>query len=136
MSKFFYHGGALPNYDISSIDVLRLSIKQQNKNNSYVGFYMYDALNYAIEFAYKENERTNTTLKGVLVLELEDDLKVVEVKPMAITRIRKEDIIELANNGYDLIKGKVLNKIEYVLINKDKVKNTMFMPINEDIKTR
>ena len=46
-----------------------------------------------------------------------------------ITRLNQDTIKNLQEQGYDLIKGKVLSKTEYVLLNKDKIKNIEFIPV-------
>ncbi len=124
----FYHGGAEPSFTLDELDVLRKSQKQQNQNNSYVGFYMYgkDDRESAFNYAEQENQRNNTTTKGVLKLILDGNVNIFQMPSFSITRITKEQIIELQQQGYDLIRGKMLGKTEYVLINKDKIKNMSF----------
>lgn len=124
----FYHGGAEPSFTLDELEVLRKSQKQQNKNNSYVGFYMYGKQDResAFNYAEYENKRNNTTIKGVLKLILDSNVNVFQMPPFSITRITKEQILELQQRGYDLIAGKMLGKTEYVLINKDKIKHISF----------
>ena len=116
MSKSFYHGGVNSDFTISSIDIVRPAIKQQNKNNSYVGFYMYGEENRDDAFRYAEVGN-----KSVVKLNMKDDLKIYELPPFTITRITKEQIQRFQNLGYDFVCGKMLGKMEYVLLNKEKI---------------
>lgn len=124
----FYHGGAEPTFTLEQLDVLRKSQKQQNRNNSYVGFYMYSEQDRdgAFHYAEQENQRNNTTTKGVEKIVLDGNVNIFQMPPFSITRITQKQIAELQQLGYDLIAGKMLGKTEYVLINKDKIKSMSF----------
>lgn len=128
----FYHGGAEPDFDITKLDVLRSSQKQQNSSNSYAGFYMYGEQNHddAIKYAQQENSLKNTSTKGVVKITMPSDLKVYTVPPFSITRITKDQIRQLQQQGYDLIAGSMLGKTEYVLLNKDKIINMEFQTVD------
>lgn len=127
----FYHGGADSEFDISKLDVLRSSQKQQNGNSSYVGFYMYGEQNYedAIKYAIQENEIKNTDKKGIVKITMPSDIKVYNVPPFTITRITQAKIQQLQEQGYDVIAGNMLGKTEYVLLNKDKIIDMQFQPL-------
>jgi hypothetical protein len=131
----FYHGGASPNFTLDDLDILKLSEKQQNSSNSYAGFYMYSEKDKesAYHYAEQENQRKNTTNKGILEIKLDSNLKMFEVPPFSITRITKDTIESLQKQGYDIIFGKMLGKTEYVLINKDKVKSMEYKSLEEKI---
>ncbi len=134
--KVFYHGGVKPNFDISKIDIYRKSEKQQNDNKSYVGFYMYgeDDLLKAQEYAIQENKLTKSSDRGVAKIEMKDDLRIYTLPPFTITRLTKEQLQDLKQQGYDLVCGKMLGKYEYVLLNKSKIINLEFKSL-EDIET-
>ena len=51
------------------------------------------------------------------------------VPPFTITRITPEQIQQLQQQGYDVIAGNMVGKTEYVLLNKDKVIDMKFQPI-------
>jgi len=132
----FYHGGASSDFNIDKLDVTRLSEKQQNNSNSYAGFYMYDENNKtgAYHYAEQENNRKHTNDLGVVKLYIDPNLKIYDYNEhhsdmFGITRLSQNTIKELMEQGYDLIKGKVLSKTEYVLLNKDKIKNIEFIPV-------
>ena len=127
----FYHGGAEPDFDISKLDVLRSSQKQQNSSNSYAGFYMYGEQNKedAMKYARQENALKNTTTKGVVAITMPSDIKIYTVPPFTITRITPEQIQQLQQQGYDVIAGNMVGKTEYVLLNKDKIIDMKFQPI-------
>lgn len=124
----FYHGGAEPTFNIEQLDVLRPSQKQQNANGSYAGFYMYSEKDREGAFHYSEQENSikGTKTKGVVKLTLDSNLKIYEVPPFSITRLTQEQIVALQQQGYDLVCGKVMSKTEYVLLNKDKIKEMKF----------
>lgn len=127
----FYHGGAEPDFDISKLDVLRGSQKQQNGNNSYAGFYMYGEQNHddAIKYAMEENSLKNTNTKGVVAITMPSDIRVYNVPPFTITRITPEQIQQLQQQGYDVIAGSMVGKTEYILLNKGKIINMQFQPL-------
>lgn len=131
---YFYHGGVESDFDISQLDVLRKSQKQQKKTTDYAGFYMYGEQNYedAVLYAIQENELKNTDTKGVVKISMPSDIKIYHVPPFTITRITKEQIEQLQQQGYDLIAGSMLGKTEYVLLNKDKIIDMQFQSL--DIK--
>lgn len=135
--KIFYHGGINKNFSISDIDIYRPAEKQQNKNNSYVGFYMYDEDNYvgSINYAIQQNEIKDTSDKGVAKIVMNDNLQVYEVPPFSITRLTMEQLKELKKQGYDIVKGKMLNKYEYVLLNKAKIINLQYMNLEECLES-
>lgn len=126
MSISFYHGGVNSDFTVDSVDVLRTAVKQQNKNNSYVGFYMYGEENRDGAFKYAESGN-----KNVVKLNMEDDLKIFEVPPFSITRITGEQVERLQSLGYDLIGGKMLGKMEYVLLNKNKIQSFEILSMND-----
>lgn len=127
----FYHGGVEPDFNINSLDVFRRSEKQQNSNNSYVGFYMYDENNYdsAEKYAKQENKLKKTNIKGVVSITMPIDINVYMLPPFTITRITLEQLKHFKELGYDVIAGRMLGKIEYVLVNKDKIIDMQFIPI-------
>lgn len=131
----FYHGGAEPDFDIEKLDVLRTSEKQQKRNTDYAGFYMYGEQNYqdAIKYAQQENSLKNTSTKGIVKITMPSDIKVYTVPPFSITRITKEQLQQLQQQGYDVIAGSMIGRTEYVLLNKDKIINMEFQPL-ENIK--
>lgn len=132
----FYHGGASSDFNIDKLDITKPSEKQQNTNNSYAGFYMYDETNAkdAYHYAEQENNRKHTNDLGIAKLSIDPNLKIYNYNEhhsdmFGITRLNQETIKQLQEQGYDLIKGKVLSKTEYVLLNKDKIKNIEFIPV-------
>lgn len=133
----FYHGGASSDFNIDSLDVTKPSEKQQNSSNSYAGFYMYDESNKtaAYDYAVQENNRKNRNDLGVVKISINPDLKIYDYNEhhsdmFGITRISQDMIKQLQEQGYDIIKGKVLSKTEYVLLNKNKITNLDFIPID------
>ena len=124
----FYHGGAEPTFTIEHLDVLRKSQKQQNQSNSYAGFYMYSEQDRdgAFHYAEQENQRSKTSSKGVMKIVMDGNVNVYQVPPFSITRITQEQLMQLQQQGYDLIAGKMLGKTEYVLLNKGKIKGMSF----------
>ena len=134
----FYHGGVEQDFDESQIDILRKSFKQQNSHNSYVGFYMFDEENFdmAVRYANQENALKQTNTKGVLKVVMSEDVNICWLTPFTITRVTEEQIINAKVQGYDLIAGTMLNSVEYVLVNKDKIIKTEFIPLDkvEDYK--
>ena len=129
----FYHGGVDPDFDIEKLDVLRTATKQQKGNNNYAGFYMFGEENYedAVKYAIRENSSKNTITKGVVKITMPSYIKIYNAQSFSITRITKEQIIELQKQGYDVIAGNMLGKTEYVLINKEKVMNMEFQKIDQ-----
>ncbi len=127
----FYHGGVEPDFDISQLDVLRSSQKQQKGTSDYAGFYMYSEQNHedAIKYAIQENGLKNTDTKGVIKISMPSDIKVYTVPPFTITRITKEQIERLQQHGYDVIAGSMLGKTEYILLNKGKILDMQFQPL-------
>lgn len=132
----FYHGGAVSDFNIDNLDITRPSEKQQNSNKSYAGFYMYDESNIldAYHYAEQENDRKHRNDLGVIKLYLDSNLKIYDYNEhhsnmFGITRMTKETIKNLQKEGYDIIRGRVLSKTEYILLNKDKVNNIEFIPI-------
>lgn len=126
MSVSFYHGGVNRDFTVNNINVLRPAIKQQNKNNSYVGFYMYGEENRDDAFRYAESGN-----KNVVKLNMDNDLKIYELPPFTITRLTGEQIQKFQDLGYDLVCGKMIGKMEYVLLNKDKIESMEIIPISE-----
>ncbi len=129
MSRSFYHGGVNSDFTINSIDIVRPAIKQQNKNNSYIGFYVFGEENRDAAFRYAEVGN-----KNVVKLNMNDDLRIYELPPFTITRITKEQIQRFQDLGYDMICGKMLGKMEYVLLAKDKIESMEIIPFNERYK--
>lgn len=136
----FYHGGVESDFTIDQLDLLRPSQKQQNKNGSYAGFYMYGEENYkdAIHYAEQENSIKNTTSKGVVKITMKGELKKYEIPSFSINRITQEQIMNLQQQGYDLIYGKVPgvngSKTEYVLLNKEKINSIEFIPLQKKLE--
>ena len=132
----FYHGGVEPDFNLSQLDVLRSSQKQQNSNSSYAGFYMYGEQNHddAVKYAIQENNLKHTTTKGVVKITMPRDIKIYNVPPFTITRITASQIQQLQQQGYDLIAGSMLGKMEYVLLNKEKIINMQFEPLENKIE--
>lgn len=137
----FYHGGASSDFNITKLDVTRLSEKQQNSSNNYAGFYMYDESNKvaAYNYAEQENNRKHRDDLGVIKIYLDPNLKIYDYDEhhadmLGITRIKQDMIKELMEQGYDLIKGKMLSKTEYILLNKNKIQNMEFVPIEINLE--
>ena len=130
----FYHGGVEPDFDIDKLDVLKTAVKQQNENNDYSGFYMFGEENYedAVKYAIRENSSKKTTTKGVVKITMPSDIRVYTVPSGSITRITKEQIQELRRQGYDVIAGNMLGKMEYVLLNKEKILNMEFQALKQE----
>ena len=130
----FYHGGVEPDFDIDKLDVLKTAVKQQKGNNDYSGFYMFGEENYedAVKYAIRENSSKNTTTKGVVKITMPSDIRVYNVPSFSITRITKEQIQELKEQGYDVIAGNMLGKTEYVLLNKEKILNMEFQALKQE----
>lgn len=129
----FYHGGAEPDFTIEKLDVLKSSEKQQNSSNNYAGFYMYSEKDKdsAYHYAEQENTRKQTNSKGVMKVFVDSNLKIYEVPPFSITRITKDQIEALQQQGYDMIAGTMLGKTEYVLINKSKIQSMEFESLSK-----
>lgn len=125
----YYHGGASPDFNIDSIDLYRKATKQQKKGGEYVGFYMYDekykykTINYA-EMANKEDS-------GILEIDIKDDAKIVDYELGSIDRIKKEQLEVYQNQGYDLLRGKSILDIQYVLLNKDVINSINYKSLKE-----
>jgi len=132
-NKIFYHGGVESNFDISKIDIYRLAEKQQDESKSYVGFYMYGEKDFvgAIKYAIDENKLKNTKNKGVVKIEMKDDVSIFSLPPLTISRLTKDQLQDLKKQGYDLIEGKMEERDEYVLLNKTKIINLKFMSLEE-----
>lgn len=132
----FYHGGVEPDFNIQKLDIYKEAEKQQKAGRNYAGFYMYGEQNYedAVRYALQENLSKNTSTKGVLKITMSKDLKIFNVPSFSIVRIKIEQIKELQKQGYDLISGSMMGKIEYVLINKEKILDVEFQQIKERTK--
>lgn len=133
----FYHGGVESDFTKEQIDVYRKSEKQQNRNNSYVGFYMYGEENFddAVNYANQENERKNTTTKGVVKVTMPSNVRIFPIPDaFSITRMTAEKINILRQMNFDIAAGSVLGKVEYVLLNKDLVLDVEFIPITKKNK--
>ncbi len=115
----FYHGGAPVDFNVSAIDIFYPAIKQQNKAGHYVGFYMFgeDGKDEATRYAFNQKE----AMKNLLTIRMKKDVQIVKLPPFSITRITREQIEKFREDGYDLIAGSSVGKMEYVLINKDKI---------------
>ncbi len=115
----FYHGGASADFSVSVIDIFYPAIKQQKKAGRYVGFYMFDENNKddAIHYALNQKEET----RHLLTIRMKKDVRIAKLPPFSITRITREQIEKFRQEGYDLIAGSMIGKMEYVLINKDKI---------------
>lgn len=124
----FYHGGVDSTFTLDQLDVLRRAQKQQKRNSSYAGFYMYSEQDRdgSFHYAQQQNQQNNTSSRGVMKIIMDGDVKVYQVPPFSITRLTQEQLIELQKQGYDLVAGKMMGKTEYVLLNKDKIKEMSF----------
>ena len=88
---------------------------------------MYSEQNHedAIQHAIRENGLKNTNTKGVIKISMPSDIKIYT----SVTRVTKEQIEQLKQQGYDVIAGRMLGKTEYVLLNKDKILDIQFQPL-------
>jgi hypothetical protein len=113
----FYHGGLPVNATLDDIDLLRLSSRQQKKGRDYAGFYMSPDINEG-SWALKYNQQNPES--GLHKISLPKESKVYEYSS-SIERIKKSELEDLMNQGYDYISGKnIFGQPEYVLLNKDK----------------
>lgn len=129
MEKVFYHGGVDSQFSIDDIDIYRVATKQNHKNKKYAGFYMFDEekRDKAFHYAEQTNNKLNVKDRGVIKLILEGDLKIYNKEGLfSIDRIYLEELKEYLSLGYDLISGKSYEGIQYVLLNKDKIKYIEF----------
>jgi hypothetical protein len=131
----FYHGGVTLDFTKDDIDVFRLATKQGKHNRNYAGFYMFgeELKNKAYHYAEQTNLANNTTDKGVIKIELDPNLNIKTFDRLfEIDRLTQEQLLNYQNEGYDLIKGKSIEGYQYVLLNKDKIENVSFEPINRE----
>ncbi len=131
----FYHGGVTSDFTKDDIDVYRLATKQGKHNRNYAGFYMFgeELKDKAFHYAEQTNSINNTRDKGVIKLELDSDLNIKTLDRLfEIDRLTQEQLLNYSHEGYDLIKGKSIEGYQYVLLNKDKIENASFQPINRE----
>lgn len=115
----FYHGGVDKDFNIDKIDIYRLSTKQQKNGRDYAGFYMFGEENKNKAFHYAEQTDINS---GVAKIEMDDNLNIYELDGVGrIDRIKVDELKACAERGYDLIKGKSFDGMQYILLNKNKI---------------
>lgn len=120
----YYHGGLGDEIKtIDDIDLFRTAIKQNKKGRDYSGFYLYDAVQ-------KEGAATYAKQTGRNLHEF-DIAKNSKIKELSnIERVTKEDLQKYIDEGYDMITGiDVRGRKEYILLNKEKVKNMKSIPL-------
>lgn len=61
------------------------------------------------------------------------DIDVYMLPPFTIMRITLEQLKQFKELGYDVIADRMLGKIEYVLVNKDKIIDMQFIPVEMEI---
>ena len=128
-NKVFYHGGVPADFSIDDIDIYRLATKQGKQGKDYAGFYMFaeDRRDGAFHYAEQTNSVENTNDKGVIRIEMDANLNIKELDRMfEIDRISQEQLQEYRNQGYDLVSGRSFDGQQYVLLNKDKIRNISF----------
>ena len=125
-TKIFYYGGVNKSFGISSIQIYK-------ENEDSIGFNMYDESSYnkAIECAIKSNNNNNTNDKGVIKINMIDNLHTYNVPDSKIIELTKEQLRDLKNLGYDMIKGKINDDNVYILLNKSKVMSIEFMSLEQ-----
>lgn len=129
--RFFYHGSATKDFTLDDLDIT----KEENgkkKNRKYAKLYLFgeeDRLD-AIKNTVQENYIKDTD-KGVVKITMQGDLKIFEKTPFTISSITKEELESLQKQGYDLVCGKMF-KTEYLLLNKNKVIDLSFFPIDAE----
>jgi len=125
-TKIFYYGGVNKSFGISSIQIYK-------ENEDSIGFCMYDESSYnkAIECAIKSNNNNNTNDKGVIKIYMLDNLHTYNVPNSKIIELTKEQLRDLKNLEYDMIKGKINDDNIYILLNKSKVVNIEFMNLEQ-----
>ncbi|MBO5530316.1 MAG: hypothetical protein J5970_02865 [Bacilli bacterium] len=128
-TKVFYHGGVPADFNINNIDIYRLATKQGKQDRNYAGFYMFDEnrRDGAFHYAEQTNSVENTTDRGVVRIEMDSNLNIKTLDRMfEIDRISQEQLQEYRNQEYDLVSGRSFDGQQYVLLNKDKIKNISF----------
>lgn len=128
-NTIFYHDGATEDFSVDEIDIYKIGEKQNHKNRTNAGFYMFGEERRDKAFHYAEQINTKLGLKnrGVIKLFLNNDLKIYVLDGMAtIDRISIEMLKEYVDMGYDLLSGKSYDGVQYVLLNKDKIKSIEF----------
>ena len=128
MSKIFYHGGVTEDFSIKDIDIYQDSKKPDNKYGLFKGFYMFDINNRdeAFQLAENANSEAEEMKYGVAKISVEDDINLYILPPYAIKKVTTEQINLLQLNGYDLMVGRVLDQMEYVLLNTKKITKVEF----------
>lgn len=129
MGNKFYHGGVDSDFSIEEIDIYRISTKQNHKNRTNAGFYMFDELkrDKAFHYADQTNKTLNVQDRGVIELILDDNLKIYTIEGIGkIDRISVDMLKEYSDLGYDLLTGKSYDGQQYVLLNKNKIKSIQF----------
>ena len=115
----FYHGGLNEDFDINNLDITRPAQKQQKKGRNYAGFYMYDE-------SQKSGAETYSDQTGKALHRFDIDANANILELGNIERLTQEQILQYKEQGYDLLKGTdVRGRTEYVLLNKDVVKNVI-----------
>ena len=128
-TKVFYHGGVPADFNVDDIDIYRLATKQGKQDRNYAGFYMFDEnrRDGAFHYAEQTNSLENTTDRGVVRIEMDSNLNIKTLDRMfEIDRISQEQLQEYRNQGYDLVSGRSFDGQQYVLLNKDKIRNISF----------
>lgn len=114
-----WHGGLEFDFNIDQLDVTRLAQKQQKKGRTYAGFYLYDETSKKGAESY-----SSQTGKGLHRFEVDKNSKILELN--SIERVTRKQLREYKEQGYDLLKSKdVRGRVEYILLNKDIVKDVI-----------
>ena len=131
-TKTFYYGGVDKSFNISQIDIYKTP--ENNENN--VGFYMYGEKNYIdlVNHIIKESELKNITDKGIAKITMTDNLQIYTLPSYTKIGLNKEQLKDLKEQGYDLIKGIVVDKEEYILLNKIKISNIEFISLDKSLE--
>ena len=126
--KLFYHASVNKYFDISSIQIYK-------ENSDSIGFFIYDEFGYkkSIDETINKNYQDDTN-KGIAKITLSDNLYIYPVPVDTISKLTKEQLRELKNQGYDLIKGEESSTIKYILLNKGKVLAVDYLSIEDSLE--
>jgi len=112
-----FHGGLPDDTQIDAIDLDRPGTQQNKKGRSYGGFYLTDdsSKNWTDQYARERNGNVHGFL-------LDPATRVLEITDRNIDRLSAEQRTDFAA-AYDILKGKdLLGRAQYVLLNKDIIK--------------
>lgn len=127
----FYHGGVAESFSTNDLEPLRPAMKQGSK---YAGFYMFDedGKNKAFHYAEQTNSTNHENDRGVVKIDLDPNVRIQTLERVGqIDRLRPEELQNYIAQGYDLLKGKSFDGMQYVLLNKDKIVNMQFQPLEQ-----